>query len=174
MSYCRSLLWITADASSAQLLGPVVSLATGGIYLVHLVNEYQMFYADGSANRTYALRLAPYTLIFLHGWLCSFASFQAFILTSRRPKALGWLTARVANGTFVGLGVAGFTALVSFVAIETHASNKIWYSYLTLSAYLDGLIAEFPNGVDNIDPATQLRIDADFSSFFDAVALTVQ
>ncbi|BGP07884.1 hypothetical protein JCM10049v2_003729 [Rhodotorula toruloides] len=96
-----------------QLLEPILTLITTPLFIAHVAVEWTGTLGSGGVESVGALRVTPWTLLFLQLWIVSWASLQGYIITSgEASRGLRWLSPRLANSIFLGVGLIMLAGLI--------------------------------------------------------------
>lgn len=80
-----------------------MSFISGGVILGHIQDGYSVYLKHAPQDRTSCWRSLAFIPLFVHGWIVSWAIFQAFLLTPDQHDH-HLFSAVVANTCFVGGG----------------------------------------------------------------------
>ncbi|KAI5477105.1 hypothetical protein MNV49_006833 [Pseudohyphozyma bogoriensis] len=113
-----------------SLLEPLLGILSAAIYLSHIAVEIKVFFEMGDQSSLSAWRLVPWDFLFLQNWIVSWASLQSFILTNGHQPGLRWITPRLMNGAFLGVGAIQAVGLVVFDVLAGTNGKHLWSTFL--------------------------------------------
>ncbi|BGP00430.1 hypothetical protein NBRC10513v2_003681 [Rhodotorula toruloides] len=144
-----------------QLLEPILTVITTPLLIAHVAVEWTGTLGSGDVESVGALRVTPWTLLFLQLWIVSWASLQGYIITNgEASRGLRWLSPRLANSIFLGVGLVMLAGLIVCDILAARAA-------VDLDAANDRLINQLrdlaPNWSGTIAPDVMTTLQAGWS-----------
>jgi len=87
-------------------------------------NTWIGLHKHGSLANDGAFQLSPWSALFLEQWVVSWAALQAFILISADTLSAAAVVA--SNVSFVGFGLVGLAAHVTFIVLAAKNGRDLW------------------------------------------------